>query len=240
VGELQQPVLRTDNGDMADDGEGSQTERPRISYRPSRTFFLFRLIVWLGAFAFGLYGLLFYATGSESSLRGQYWIVTLVGVGLTGRELYKRQHSPMKTVLADDELLLEDSRVKICLRVSDIAGIGVVRRPIRAPALTWHMWQPVCWTVDGSLHGVPGVTSLGGRKSTKAVIESRAGRVAQDLYANIRLSQGESGLVKAHRLRARPSGAEVLIEILDYSSHGGHWLLRWDADTQKVRWDDSF
>jgi hypothetical protein len=27
---------------------------------------------------------------------------------------------------------------------------------------------------------------------------------------------------------------------IDYPSNGGHWLLRWDADTQKGSLDDSF
>ncbi len=223
---------------MAWDQQVTQSTR-KIFYRPSRTFFVIRLIVGVGAFAFGLYGLLFYATGTESSLRGQYWVVTLFGILWPGWELYKRYLFPMRTVLSDDELLLEDSKIQVRLPLSEIAGVGIVRRPIRVPVLTWHMWQPVCWTGDGSLHGAPGITSLGAHKSTKAVIDSRTGKVAQDLYAKIRTAQGEGGLVKSHRLQAFPTGAEVLIEILDYSSHGGHWLLRWDADTHKARWDDS-
>jgi hypothetical protein len=205
-------------------------------YRPSRTFFLIRLFAGFGILAFGLYGLLSYAQGSESSLQGQYWFVALVGVAWPAFELWNHYRFPLSTVLSNDDLLLEYARTNVRFPVSEIAGVGIARRALRASLLiTWHVWQPACWTNDGSIHVAPGIMSLGGNKSTEEVLRSRSGKVARDLYGKIRELQGEGGLVETHRRQADPGSLEVLIEILDYPSHEGRWIFRWDAGSHNAK-----
>ena len=167
--------------------------------------------------------------GLTSSLRGQYWIVTIIGVAWMALEVRQRVQFPLKTVLSNSELFLKYSKSEVRYPIGEIAGVGVARRSLRGTVGTWHVWQPACWTVDGSVHVAPGVISFGRRKSTEAVLRSHAGKVAQDLYKRLRGVQGDQGLIRTHRSRADGGSVEVLIEILDYPMEEGRWWFRWDA-----------
>jgi len=159
-------------------------------------------------------------------------ISSLVGVGLS---IIVRSDIRMRrrlvTILAPTELYLRDAEKVFHIPLSDIAGVCLVKRPLRSPILTWHIWQPGCWTTQGLLRLAPGIMHIGSGRRTERVLRSRAGRVAKDLYRRLREEQGEEGPVRSHRLGPFTLSAESIIELLDYPDPAKEWFFRWESES---------
>jgi hypothetical protein len=202
---------------------------PAISarYRPSMTFFLLRMTSLGGLVALCVFEMI---NGAVDGQDVTVVISGLVGVGLLTivRSDIRTRHR-LVTILAPTELYLRDARKEFHVPIWDIAGVCLVKRPLRSPILTWPVWQPGCWTIDGLLRLAPGIVHIGSGRRAERVLRSRAGRVAKDLYRRLREEQGEEGPVRAHRCQPFPLSAQSIIELLDYPDPAKEWFSRWES-----------
>jgi hypothetical protein len=215
------------HGAAPDTVETVATIPPVISarYRPSVIFFLLRMISLGGLIALFVFEMI---DGAVDGQDATVVISALIGVGLSAivsSDIRIRRR--LVTILTPTELYLRDARKEFHVPISDIAGVCLVKRPVRSPILTWHVWQPGCWTTDGLLRLAPGIVHIGRGRRTERVLSSHAGGVAKDLYRRLREEQGEEGPVRSHRLQPFPLSAESIIELLDYPDSAKEWFFRW-------------
>jgi hypothetical protein len=209
--------------------EPGATIPPVISarYRPSINFFLLRMASLGGLLALCVFETI---NGAIHGHDATVVLSFLVGVGLvTIVRSDMRTRRRLVTILTPTELYLRDARKEFHVPISDIAGVCLVKRPLRSPIITWHVWQPGCWTTDGLLRLAPGIMHVGSGRRTERVLRSPAGRVAEDLYRRLREEQGEEGPVRSHRLQPFPLSAESVIELLDYPDSAQEWFFRWES-----------
>lgn len=176
--------------------------------------------LWIGfsglVVASGLAGAVASASSGAQSRFDEFAVLIVLGlIGVIGLLARSRNRTSVLTAL---ELCVRDPQRGKVVPVGQIGGIGLVSRVVDSPVRPWTVWQPVVWTMDGAVTGLPGIGSLG--RCPERVLKAHAGRVARELFAGVRSLQGEG----AHVVRPsnpRLSSQTPVIQVLGEPDEAG-------------------
>lgn len=133
--------------------------------------------------------------------------------------------------MTTETLKIRSPGVSRDLPLQSIAGVGLIQTELRSVVASYRAWQPFVWTSDRAGVRLRGITVLERRRSDQALMQTRPGRVALEIFQYVADRQGPTGPLNRHQVQPMATSPPSLIELLPGTSTEEPIFQRWNPGT---------